>query len=302
MHRIINKYFYKNKEKAVDYETNALGLVKINGLELEHIEYQTDKICIEAVEQNPFALQFVKNKSLDICFRAISKNGFAIKFVDKHKTWLYTRAIDTILKTHKFIPEDLIDESLIPMLFIHNYTLVKNIKNQTPYICRIAIEVSIESLSYINDQTDDICYFALQRSHSAILYINNKKEEYYDFIFNNLYEYDVKNYQLLLHFINNPPIVNKFITHKHVIRCITKALDDNNKNNVTNDILLLSILRLLCNKTNENKILVEQNTKLLHENKIIKESLECYPESDFIKTLADDFYQKVNKIEQCNND
>ena len=41
-------------------------LVKYHGLELEHIQNQTDKICEIAVRNNAYALQFVKNQTDEI--------------------------------------------------------------------------------------------------------------------------------------------------------------------------------------------------------------------------------------------
>ncbi len=45
--------------------------VRQNGMALQYVNKQTDKICIEAVKQDGRSLQFVNNKTEEICINAI---------------------------------------------------------------------------------------------------------------------------------------------------------------------------------------------------------------------------------------
>jgi len=58
-------------------------LVKYNGLDLKHIQNQTDEICLMAVKQNGLALKYVKNQTSEICKTAVAQNGDALKYVQK---------------------------------------------------------------------------------------------------------------------------------------------------------------------------------------------------------------------------
>ncbi|OJT73114.1 hypothetical protein BM531_20425, partial [Clostridioides difficile] len=44
---------------------------KTNGMALQYVNKQTDKICIEAVKQDGRSIQFVNNKTEEICINAI---------------------------------------------------------------------------------------------------------------------------------------------------------------------------------------------------------------------------------------
>jgi hypothetical protein len=68
--------------KIVQYnEIICEHLLKIDGFYLKHINYQSMKDRMLAVEQNGLALEFVINKTMEICLAAILQNPEAKKFI-----------------------------------------------------------------------------------------------------------------------------------------------------------------------------------------------------------------------------
>lgn len=57
-------------------ELTNLEIVRKDGLMLQHIDNQTEKICIEAVKQNVDAYQYVKNKTDNLYTRVIIQQLF----------------------------------------------------------------------------------------------------------------------------------------------------------------------------------------------------------------------------------
>lgn len=88
----LGKLFVKQKSNATSSKIdvsnlisskNYLDAVKQNGLSLEHIEEQTEEICMEAVKQNCWALQFVKNQTHKIILEASKRDWRCIKMCMK---------------------------------------------------------------------------------------------------------------------------------------------------------------------------------------------------------------------------
>jgi len=55
-----------NKRKLWNDISICLYLVQLNGLLLEHVVNQTEKICLTAVTQNAYAIRYVKRQTEDI--------------------------------------------------------------------------------------------------------------------------------------------------------------------------------------------------------------------------------------------
>jgi hypothetical protein len=62
-------------------ETEQLLDVTKDGLLLEYIDNQTEKVCIDAVKEDPYALQFVKKQTPEICLVAVKRDGWALQYV-----------------------------------------------------------------------------------------------------------------------------------------------------------------------------------------------------------------------------
>ena len=48
----------------------------------EKIDWNNEKECLKAVQQNGWVLQFVENQTEKICLEAVKQNGRALKFVE----------------------------------------------------------------------------------------------------------------------------------------------------------------------------------------------------------------------------
>jgi hypothetical protein len=61
--------------------SKCLESVKEDGLSLQYVRIQTEKICLEAVKQNGLALRYVKKKTLRLRIEAVTQNELARSFV-----------------------------------------------------------------------------------------------------------------------------------------------------------------------------------------------------------------------------
>jgi hypothetical protein len=46
------------------------------------VAYNSEAVCLKAVEQNGYALQYVKEQSEAVCLKAVEQDGYALQYVD----------------------------------------------------------------------------------------------------------------------------------------------------------------------------------------------------------------------------
>lgn len=69
--------------KMEEYERQMIKMIRMYGVELRHIDYQTEEICLEAVIRDPSEIQDVKDKFRTdrVCKKALKKNGMMITWI-----------------------------------------------------------------------------------------------------------------------------------------------------------------------------------------------------------------------------
>jgi len=72
--------------------------------------------------------------------------------------------------------EDLSDDFWISMLHV-NGMMIQKIKNQTEYVCRLAVKQDGFALRFVRNQTEDICRLAVQQDGLALQFVKNQTEE-----------------------------------------------------------------------------------------------------------------------------
>ena len=92
--------------------------IKYNGLMIEHLENQTDEMCLAAINQNYQAIQYIKEQTEEMCLKAVSQNWRALEYVKNQTDEMCLNAIS------------------------QNWCALDYVKNQTDEICSKAISYS----------------------------------------------------------------------------------------------------------------------------------------------------------------
>ena len=103
--------------------------VKLDGLNIKNITYQTERLCSIAVKQNGYALKYIKNQTEQICLEAVKQNGNMLQYV-KNQT-----------------------EQICIIAVKQNGHLLQYVKNQTEQICLEAIKQTKYALKYVTKET-----------------------------------------------------------------------------------------------------------------------------------------------------
>jgi len=127
--------------------------VQQNGLALEYVINQTEKICKLAVQKNGLALQYVIVQTKEICNFAIQQNAFALKYVIFQNNELCKLAVK------------------------QNGLSLYYVETQTKELCKLAVQQNPNALKYVKNQTKDICKLAIQKDSSVIRYVKKRKVE-----------------------------------------------------------------------------------------------------------------------------
>jgi hypothetical protein len=137
-------------------------LVRKNPFNLEKVpkEFQTEEMCISAINKTHETIQFVANFTNKICNTIISKNGMNLKFIP---------------------PEFRSEEICWKALRTSKYEALIFIPNQTHDMCMETINKLDISLHLIKQQTLEMCKLAITRNIRNIAYLNDglDKDEIY---------------------------------------------------------------------------------------------------------------------------
>ena len=170
------KYYYN-----IDMENLAHGLDKFVKLDnaLYNVENQTDEICRQYINNQPFSLIFVKNQTRELCEMAIKLRPNAIQCVNNPSVELCEYAIQCTSSNC-----DLNFENVLPSMRTDKmYKLAveywgSNLKYlpdelKTPELCRIAVKSRGDALAYVpeNLKTEKLCRIAVKKSGDALAYV-----------------------------------------------------------------------------------------------------------------------------------
>ena len=76
------------------------------GNSLCHVKYQTEKICIKAVERDAYNICFVKKETHDMWLAAVKQNGFALQFVNNQTNLICREAVKQNRNALFFVNEE----------------------------------------------------------------------------------------------------------------------------------------------------------------------------------------------------
>jgi hypothetical protein len=86
--------------RNIKYQTEKICLEAIDkySSNIYHVKNQTETICIRAVKGNPLCLKYVRNKTYRICKEAVTRDLGSLKYVKKDRVKLFIMTnIETII-------------------------------------------------------------------------------------------------------------------------------------------------------------------------------------------------------------
>jgi hypothetical protein len=211
---------YFNSRPALVYEA-----VKYSSNSIRYVDNQTDKLCLLAVNGDPFSIQYIINPSDEVIRVAIKKNAYVLFSIINRKNLsedIYMEAIrykpeiicNTSIQTYprcleavKYNPSCIIyineeyktNELYIDALSRDGFVL-KQIPNKTPELCKLAVSTSGLVLKWVPEQTQELCDIAVRQDIGAFYYVKD------EFKTAELCMYVVKKDGLQLYLIENQTI------------------------------------------------------------------------------------------------
>jgi hypothetical protein len=152
--------YYKCPLCKSDYKKDLIDkyilLVKYNGLELKHIQNQTEEICKIAVKQNGYALEYVQKQTDEICKIAIQEDLYSLRYVQNQTEELCKFAVQKngcVLEYVNIVTDELCIMALLQAEGMSYYPR-----------CEIVIKKNPYALRFIENQTFDICKLAVKQN------------------------------------------------------------------------------------------------------------------------------------------
>lgn len=189
---------YFNSRQSLVYEA-----VKYSANSIRYVDNQTEKLCLLAVNNDPFSIQDIINPSDEVICTAINKNAHVILYITNriiHRKNLsedmYMEAIrynpeiicNTSIQTYtrcleavKYNPSTIIyinEEYKTNELYIEALSrdgfVLKQIPNKTPELCKLAVSTSGLVLKWVPEQTQELCDIAVKQDIGAFYYVKDE--------------------------------------------------------------------------------------------------------------------------------
>jgi len=154
---------YWSALEHIENQTEEMCLIALSGgrnrcwQSLQFMHEQTDKVCREAIEQvdiYPELMSLIRNQTEELCKLAVENNLLTLRYIREPTEAIYLHAIEH-----------------------HGGKTLTYIDNQTDYICRIAIDRDVYAMQYIDIQTDELCRYAIEKNYEALKHIKNHTKE-----------------------------------------------------------------------------------------------------------------------------
>lgn len=156
-------------------EEMCMEAVTRNGLALFYVEDKTPDVCQAAVLENPHALNFVDSPPPELCMLAVSEDGLCIQFVENKTLEMCMIAVKQNGGAFKFIPEEFRTPELYLEVVRNDPTMLREIENQTEELCLEAIKVNPEVIAYVKNQTSNIIKAAMGHPNFSQNFIDFNK-------------------------------------------------------------------------------------------------------------------------------
>jgi len=140
---------------------------------------QTNIVCKEAININPFNIKYVIDQKEDICLLSISKNWCTVKYIKKENFTdkIVQFAAEVNIKALKYIDYQPVDIML--KIVNKNWRAIEFIKNRTIDHIMAAVEQNGKAIKLIEDLSKDIAYKCVTRDIKLLKYITNQDEYFY---------------------------------------------------------------------------------------------------------------------------
>jgi hypothetical protein len=217
-HSGLSIQYYKGEKP----EHLCIEAVKQNGLALQHIEapYQTEEVCLYAVNNNWESLQYVKQQSVEICKTAIGKSGNAIQYVVEPTPELCCSALENgggiaciqafppdvcLMAVQKnaaflqYIPNEKQSHEVCLAAIENNPHVLQWVHNQTNELCLFAVRKDGRTLQHVRIQTAELCMAALENTACALSYVK-------EYMLGKLYPYAIDHNIDAIHFTKQEPV------------------------------------------------------------------------------------------------
>jgi len=142
LEKIINEFptFYQK----VKHKTLNLSIIAVNRIpgNLKYVpeEFQTEALCLSAINGSPKVLQYIINQTISMCLNAVSKDGTCLKFVKNKTQEICQKALE------------------------NNPYALEFISPQTEDMCLSAISRDIMTIGFVLTMTEKILGTALRLS------------------------------------------------------------------------------------------------------------------------------------------
>ena len=166
---------YFKGEKPVEL---CMEAVKQTGMALQYIEspYQTEEMCLYAVNNDWQSLQYVKNQTHEICKTAIERSGKAIQHVKEPTPELCCAALENdggFVCIQSFPP----DVCLMAVQKNSGFFQYIPAEKQSREVCEVAIYKDPHMLQYMHNQTHDLCLRAVKKDGLALQHVKVQTPE-----------------------------------------------------------------------------------------------------------------------------
>jgi hypothetical protein len=128
---------------------------------LQFIENQPYDICLKLVRINYITLQYIKNQTPEMLIEIITKHPWAIQYVN-----------DKIIECNTDLYK-----KLCMIAVTKNGRTLQYVKNQTPDICKTAVNQIWDAIEFIEDKTSEsfinLCLETITKNGQALIYLKN---------------------------------------------------------------------------------------------------------------------------------
>ena len=124
VHTACNKSHHLRKMKSQLDE--IFDNIKKDGSLLKNVakEFQTEKICMAAIQQNKWAFDYVANQTCKLCEMAVNKNPHSLNRVKNKTFWLCCEAVHKDETCLYYVPNSIRNEVLSMTVVYDNIILV----------------------------------------------------------------------------------------------------------------------------------------------------------------------------------
>jgi hypothetical protein len=133
--------------------------------------WNDEKLCVHALEKDPYTLSYIKNQTDELCLIAVTGKGYTLRFVINQTEELCKNAVKQQGNVLYYVKNQ--TEDICKMAVMQNGYALIHVKDKTDEIYRLAVQQNGNVLEYIDveQQTDEICKIAIEQNYQAKQYV-----------------------------------------------------------------------------------------------------------------------------------